>query len=162
VVHAVERFGSTGVVRWVRTDLDLAPGNSGGPLVDAAGRLVGINSRVEGRAGLALPGSAVEAFLGRAGATPALGLSVRPVGVSGLPNRHAGLLVLRVDAGSPAAHAGILPGDVVLAIGDAAVREISDLPVVANEVAPGTPIALETLRAGRRIRLALAGAAAAA
>jgi len=50
--------------RWVVADVRLAPGNSGGPLADATGRIIGINSMVAGGLALAVPTSAVAAFLG--------------------------------------------------------------------------------------------------
>jgi serine protease Do len=61
---------STGLVqrcnaRWVVADVKLAPGNSGGPLADAAGRVVGVNSMIARGLALAVPSEAVEAFLGR-------------------------------------------------------------------------------------------------
>ena len=51
--------------RWVVADVRLAPGNSGGPLADAAGRVVGVNSMIAGGLALAVPSGAVSAFLGR-------------------------------------------------------------------------------------------------
>jgi serine protease Do len=61
---------STGLVqrcntRWVVADVRLAPGNSGGPLADAAGRVVGVNSMIARGLALAIPSEAVEVFLGR-------------------------------------------------------------------------------------------------
>jgi serine protease Do len=64
VLHAVNRdpFGSA---RWIVADVRLAPGNSGGPLVDAEGRLVGINSMVVNGLGVAVPASLVQRFVER-------------------------------------------------------------------------------------------------
>jgi serine protease Do len=65
VVHAVTR-DRTKSARWIVADVRLAPGNSGGPLVDAEGRLVGINSMVVNGLGVAVPASLVKRFVERA------------------------------------------------------------------------------------------------
>jgi serine protease Do len=64
VLHAVTRDKS-GSARWIVADIRLAPGNSGGPLVDAEGRLVGINSMVVNGLGVAVPASMVQRFVER-------------------------------------------------------------------------------------------------
>ena len=64
VLHAVTRDRS-GSARWIVADVRLAPGNSGGPLVDADGRLVGINSMVVNGLGVAVPASLVQRFVER-------------------------------------------------------------------------------------------------
>ena len=64
VLHAVTRDKS-GTPRWIVADVRLAPGNSGGPLVDAEGRLVGINSMVVNGLGVAVPASMVQRFVER-------------------------------------------------------------------------------------------------
>jgi serine protease Do len=66
VVHAVTREDRTNRVRWIIADVRLAPGNSGGPLVDAEGRLVGINSMVVNGLGVAVPAALVQRFVERA------------------------------------------------------------------------------------------------
>ena len=66
VVHAVARDKRTNDARWVVADVRLAPGNSGGPLVDAEGRLVGINSMVVNGLGVAVPARLVHRFVERA------------------------------------------------------------------------------------------------
>jgi serine protease Do len=65
VLYAVARDRRSGSARWVCADLRLAPGNSGGPLADAAGRVVGINTMVVGGLGLAIPTSVVRRFVAR-------------------------------------------------------------------------------------------------
>lgn len=65
VIHTVARDGSKSP-RWVVADVRLAPGNSGGPLVDAEGRLVGINSMVVNGLGVAIPSTLVQRFVERA------------------------------------------------------------------------------------------------
>jgi serine protease Do len=64
VLHAVTRDRS-GSARWIVADVRLAPGNSGGPLVDADGRLVGVNSMVVNGLGVAVPASMVQRFVDR-------------------------------------------------------------------------------------------------
>jgi serine protease Do len=68
VVHELVRE-TGGALRWIAADLRLAPGNSGGPLADVRGRVVGINTLVAGGLGLAVPVSLVNGFLRRAGIT---------------------------------------------------------------------------------------------
>lgn len=65
VLHAVARDRRTREPRWIVADVRLAPGNSGGPLVDAEGRLVGINSMVVNGLGVAVPATLVQRFVDR-------------------------------------------------------------------------------------------------
>ena len=63
VVHGIARDARNNAPRWVVADVRLAPGNSGGPLVDADGRLVGINSMIAGGLACAVPAVLVERFV---------------------------------------------------------------------------------------------------
>jgi serine protease Do len=65
VLHAVARDRRSGGARWICADIRLAPGNSGGPLADAAGRVVGINTMIAGGLGLAIPTPVVQRFVTR-------------------------------------------------------------------------------------------------
>src|SRR4051812_37264584 len=118
----------------------LPRGSSGGPLVDAAGRLLGINTvRLDGGLILALPADAalrsrVEALgRGEAASRPRLGLALAPARAArplraavGLPERD-GLLVRAVLDGSPAAAAGIVRGDLLVSAGDRPLLGVDDL-----------------------------------
>ena len=64
VVHVVERGG--GAPRWVRADIRLAPGNSGGPLADVRGRVIGVNTLIANGLGVAVPVTTVLRFLAAA------------------------------------------------------------------------------------------------
>jgi serine protease Do len=65
VIHAIGGGASS---RWIRADIRLAPGNSGGPLADAAGRVIGINTLIAGGLAYAVPVTAIERFLRKAAA----------------------------------------------------------------------------------------------
>jgi serine protease Do len=107
VVHAVGPVAGLGHRAWIQAQVRLAPGNSGGPLADAEGRVIGINSMVvSGGLGLAIPSSAVSVFLARASDPIRLGVTLRPV--------HRGLMLLEVEKGSLAEGASLLPGDILL------------------------------------------------
>ena len=65
IIHVAESAREGGRPRWIRADVRLAPGFSGGPLADAAGRLLGINTLMHGGLALAVPAAAVEAWVRR-------------------------------------------------------------------------------------------------
>jgi serine protease Do len=105
VVHSIGRLPGMGGRDWILANVRLAPGNSGGPLADAQGRVVGINTAVVNGLGVAAPSNGAADFL-RRGPRPALGVTLRPV--------SPGLMILEVEEGSAAAAASLRPGDVLL------------------------------------------------
>lgn len=109
VIHGVGPVRGLGRRDWVQADVRLAPGNSGGPLANARGEAVGLNTMILGlprRAlALAVPARDIARFLtGERGAS--LGVTLRPVA--------GGLLVLEILPGGPAERASLLPGDLLL------------------------------------------------
>jgi serine protease Do len=125
IVHAAGPFSGLGRRPWVQAAIRLAPGNSGGPLADAAGQLVGINTMiVSGGIALAIPSGTVEEFVGN-GASPRLGVTVRPVRVN--RRNGLGLLILSIDQGSPAEQASLLIGDLLIGVEKAAFTAAADL-----------------------------------
>jgi serine protease Do len=116
IVHAVGSIRNLGPQSWVQADVRLAPGNSGGPLADAAGRVIGINTMAAGRLALAIPSNVVVDFLAGGSAENWLGVTLYPVQVP-RPSSNTkafGLVLLEVEPGSPAAQASLLPGDILL------------------------------------------------
>jgi len=129
VVHAVgplRRFGSQ---PWVQADVRLAPGNSGGPLADARGRVIGINTMVAGRLALAVPSNAVTNFLAADPIDAWLGVTVAPVRVPrpGSRAKSFGLVLLEVEPDSPAANASLMPGDILLGTDEKSFASVDDL-----------------------------------
>ncbi len=111
IVHAAGSFLGLGRRPWVQAAIRLAPGNSGGPLADAAGHVIGINTMiVHGGIALAVPIAAVEEFV-QNGAGPRLGVTIQPVRWR---RDGIGLLILSVDPGSPAGKASLLMGDLLV------------------------------------------------
>jgi serine protease Do len=114
VIHAVGPLGGMGSRTWVQANVRLAPGNSGGPLADARGRVIGINTMVAGRLALAIPSNAVHQFLFAGPRAAWLGVTLDPVRVPRANADTFGLVILEVQPGSPAARASLLPGDILL------------------------------------------------
>ena len=130
----VHRSGS----RWVVADVRLAPGNSGGPLADAQGRVVGINSMVARGLALAVPTAEVAAFLGSA-TERRLGVTLVRVGAREGGRRITALLITAIEPGSVAERSGLLLGDALVGTKD-----------------PRRETTLDVVRGGQRLRIALA------
>ena len=135
---------------WIQTDVTLLPGNSGGPLLDADGRVIGINTMVSGDLSLAVPSLAVEHFV--AGERP--GSERGFIGVSGQvvllrrADHPAGVLLTEIAEGAPADRAGLIVGDVVVRVGGTPVTDQETLPGALLRLQPGAAIELDVLRGG--------------
>jgi len=146
VVHALGNLPGFGMQSWVMADVRLAPGNSGGPLADAHGRVVGINTMIVNGLGAAVPSNAVSAFLLRGATGYSLGVTVHP---APLENRRIGLLVIKVEPGSPAANAPLRVGDLLIGAGGRPFRSTDDLYQALDNA--GGLIRLEFLRGDRSV-----------
>lgn len=125
VVHAVGPFSGFGRRPWVQAAIRLAPGNSGGPLADAAGQVIGINTMLaSGGIALAIPTATVVEFL-KNGPRPRLGVTVRIVRVD--RRRSAGLLIMSIENGSPAEQASLLIGDILIGTAGTRFTSAADL-----------------------------------
>ena len=153
IVHTVAPADGPRDQSWVQADVRLAPGNSGGPLTNARGEVVGINSMINGGLALAVPSNAVRRFLqGRSREQrPYLGVTTRPVLLPLNGRRAFGLLVLETDAGGPAEAAGLITGDILTGAGERVFREPDDLAAVLYGAGVGATLSFTIVRAGRRI-----------
>jgi serine protease Do len=150
----------------VRANILLLPGNSGGPLVDAQGRVVGVNAMVAGpHLGLAVPTHLVETVV-QVAATPKLGLRVVEVALGALARQvglaaATGVMVTAVAAGYPAAQAGVLPGDVIVGVNGQRVTAARELARGLARASANGLVQLQVLRGGqlREVRVPLLAAA---
>ncbi len=153
-----------GVVPFIQTDAAVNPGNSGGPLFNLNGEVVGINSQIFSRSGgfqgveFAIPIDVAMNVADQIRTTGKvahgrLGVTVQPVdqaladyfGLSG----PRGALVGSVQKGSPAEKAGIEPGDVILSFGGKGIARSSDLPYSVAASKPGSAVKVEIWRDGK-------------
>lgn len=126
-------------------DVRLAPGNSGGPLIDAAGRVVGVNSMIVGGLAVAAPSEAVEALIeGRQSVRGRLGVAGVLVEAGGA----RGLLITEIAPASPAQASGFIPGDVLLGIEGG-----EEVPGVLGRLIAGQARRWRLLRGGSAIVL---------
>jgi S1-C subfamily serine protease len=155
------------IERLVRLDLTLYPGFSGGPLVDAGGRVVGLNTSGLARdARLTVPATTVTRVadeLLRTGHVSRgyLGLGMQPVPLPeplrrqlGL-TRETGLIVVTVEPDGPAARAGVLLGDVLVALDGAPVSDLDDVQARLGSDRIGVAVPAVLVRAGARTELSI-------
>jgi serine protease Do len=164
VIHAVGPVAGLGRREWVQADVRLAPGNSGGPLADAEGRVVGVNTMIAGGLALAIPSRAVAEFHLRGPRAARLGVTLRPVGIDFEGRRQLGLLLLEVQPASPAAACALIPGDILIGAAERYFETPEDLASALDEAPAALPLLfLRGDRARlRRTTAALANAAEAA
>ncbi len=149
VVHAVG--AGTGVpaaagLRWIYADVRLAPGNSGGPLADVHGAVIGVNTMViSGGLAMAIPSRAVELFLRRTQGRPGLGATVRFVR---LKSGRSGFLILELIARGAAERGSLLPGDVLIGANERRIESFDDLEWALDGAASGGVLRIEFVRGG--------------
>jgi serine protease Do len=152
---------------YIQTDAAINPGNSGGPLLDIAGRIVGINTLILSRSGgsegigFAIPSNTVKRVCQqlrtegriRRGALGVLGEDITPVlaGALGL-NQEEGVILSDVAPHSAAEAAGLQPGDIVLALDGQPVNAVHELIGTIFEHRVGDTVVLDVQRAGERMK----------
>ena len=148
---------------FIQTDVAVNPGNSGGPLLNTAGQVIGINSQIFSRSGgymgisFAIPIDEAmrvadqlrtngKMTRGRIGV--ALGEMTKDVAESLGLGKPRGAYVRNVEPGGPAAAGGIESGDVILSFNGRDIAKSTDLPRVVGETKPGTAVPVQVWRKG--------------
>lgn len=148
---------------FIQTDVAVNPGNSGGPLLNTAGQVIGINSQIFSRSGgymgisFAIPIDEAmrvadqlrtngKMTRGRIGV--ALGEMTKDVAESLGLGKPRGAYVRSVEAGGPAAAGGIEAGDVILSFNGREIAKSTDLPRVVGDTKPGTAVPIQVWRKG--------------
>jgi len=167
IVSAINR--DTGeYLPFIQTDVAVNPGNSGGPLLNLSGQVVGVNSQIVSRSGgfmgisLAIPideAMRVVAQLKEHGRVTRgrIGVSISNVSddvaqAIGLGEAR-GAMVSMVEKDAPADRAGVMPGDVILSFNGTDIKKSGDLPRLVGETRPGSKASITVWRKGERVRL---------
>jgi S1-C subfamily serine protease len=178
----IESFNSRTIRGVIQTDAAINPGNSGGPLLDSAGRLIGVNTQIASPSGasagigFAIPADEVNRIVPRLikdgrFVRPALGVSAASAQVQRALGVPKGVMVVQVSPGSPAARAGVMPfrrggrgevvaGDVITAINDEPVADLDDMLANLERRQAGETVQLTLWRGGQTRRQAVTLAAA--
>jgi serine protease Do len=169
IISSVNRnTGSGAYDHYIQTDASINSGNSGGPMFDMKGRVIGINNWIiapgGGNVGIgfAIPADVARPLVEKLiKGTPIergfLGIQIQPVTTEiadslGLP-KNRGELVQAVQPDMPGAKAGLEPGDIVLKVNGEEVTPDRTLSGIVTDVPPGSRIPLEILRKGKRLTL---------
>jgi Do/DeqQ family serine protease len=150
---------------FIQTDAAINMGNSGGPLVDAKGRVIGINSAIISTSrgnigiGFAIPidlAASIMQSLIQTGTVSRGYLGVNTVALTpdiaeqlGVSKDTRGVVVTDVKPDSPAAKAGLKRSDVIFALNDKAVESLEDLRLLISETLPGTEVTIKIVRDGK-------------
>ena len=139
---------------FLQTDASINPGNSGGPLVDVHGNVVGITTAIVGRdyrgIGFAIPGNIARDVCEEILETGHVERGYLGVALRSVVGGRSGGVVVAVEEGSPAALAGLAPGDVVVGFDGRLIEGSAEFVLFLTRAPIGSTVTLELLRDGRR------------
>jgi putative serine protease PepD len=149
------------VAHAIQTDAALNPGNSGGPVLDAGGKVVGIvdqiatngSSETSSGVGFAVPIDLVKSELSQLEAGKSVSHAYLGVSTSTVSTTTAGALVQEVTAGGPADDAGLRAGDIVTALGSTAIKGPNDLVAAIARHKPGDRVDVSVRRGSQTLKL---------
>ncbi len=118
IIKGIGTVRGLGNTDYLQSAIRLAPGNSGGPLANAAGEVIGVNSMVIGSTALAIPSLAVREYVNRTRVETSLGVIGRKVPLMLNGTLRIGLVLLEIQRGSSAEDAALLPGDIIMGVND--------------------------------------------
>lgn len=167
IISAINRVTGQGGAydRFIQTDASINQGNSGGPMFDLNGNVIGVNSQIFSQSGgnigigFAIPAATakpiIETFMkggkisrGYIGVTIGGSVDDDAAAALGIP-KNAGELIARVEPGGPSAKAGLRPGDVVTRINGQAVTKEQSLTYLVSNLEPGSTARFDVLRGGK-------------
>jgi serine protease Do len=156
VLSKVKARNSNRTREYIASDVRLAPGNSGGPLLNAQGKVVGINAMIMGGdLSVAIPSNVVNAWAAQLSQTRiSLGVQVQPAALAAsirqalAHGQTQGLLVVGIIPGSLAEHAGLLVGDILIDIAGKPINDVTTLRATLAANSSQDTVRLRVLRAG--------------
>jgi S1-C subfamily serine protease len=153
------------VDQFIGLDLELHPGAAGGPLTDSSGRVLGINTLgLSRRMALTIPVSTVNRVVGQLLEKGQIGRGYLGLGLRSIPipedlrgtlhhSADSGLIVVSVEPDGPGSKAGVLFGDVIVALEGTAVNNIRDLQAFLEPESVGKTLSVSIIRSGKLVEV---------
>jgi S1-C subfamily serine protease len=154
--HTIAAVDGSTIDNVIQVDQPADAGNSGAPLIDGNGRVIGINSQIATGSGeapqqlaFAIPIDTADAILSRVNRQEAPKVAYLGIAAPSKPKARTGALVGVVTKGSPAQDLGLQAGDIIVKVDSLPVRSVSEVLAIVSTRSPGQPVAITFRRAHR-------------